>query len=69
MAQVRFRVELNVVNHTMVKRVPKVTGTLGLCAWHAEVILEAGEIRLARQTDGYGITYVMHFVCCTAVIA
>lgn len=69
MAQVRLRVELDVVDHAMVKRVPKVTGTLGLCAWHAEVIFEAGEIRLTGQTDGYGITYVMHFIRCTAIVA
>ena len=69
MAQVRLRVELDVVDHAMVKRVPKVTGTPGLCAWHAEVIFEAGEIRLTGQTDGYGITYVMHFIRCTAIVA
>ena len=57
------------MRHAVVERVPEVPGAVGFGGWHAEVVDAAGEIRLARYTDGNCIRYDLAAVCRAAVVA
>jgi hypothetical protein len=67
-AQVGLRVQLDVVDHTVVERVPEVAQSLGLRARHPEVVDVAGEVGLAGHADTLRVSDVVCFVRGTAVV-
>ena len=66
--EVCFRVELNVMNHTIVEGIPEVAHPAGSGAGHAKVVTIAGEIGLTGHTDGDIVRDMMHGVTCTTVV-
>ena len=66
--EVRFYVELNVMNHTTVEGIPEVAHPARLGAGHAKVVMIAGEIGLTGHTDGDIVRDMMHGVTCPTVV-
>lgn len=52
-------VELYVVNHAVVERVPEISGAVGFDRRHAEVVDISSEVGLSGDTDGYIVGDIM----------
>jgi hypothetical protein len=63
MSKAGLGVNLHIVSHSRIERIPEVSEALGFGAGHSEVIDEAGEVRLSRNIDGDIIGYVVDRVC------
>jgi hypothetical protein len=68
MSKVGLGVNLHIVSHSGIERIPEVSEALGFGAGHSEVIDEAGEVRLSRNIDGDIIGYVVDRVCRSSIV-
>jgi hypothetical protein len=68
MSKVGLGVNLHIVSHSGIERIPEVSEALWFGAGHSEVMNVAGEVRLSRNTDGYIIGYVVDRVCRSSIV-
>lgn len=69
MTEICFSVELDEVDHPIVKRVPEILDTTRLSAGHAEVVPESCEVSLARHTDANIVGDVVGTISGATIIA
>lgn len=68
MSKVGLGVNPHIVSHFGIEGIPEGSEALGFSAGHSEVIDEAGEVRLSRNTDGDIIGYVVDRVCRSSIV-
>ena len=68
MSKVGLSVNLHIVSHSGIERIPEISEAFRLGARHSEVIDVAGEVRLSRNTDGHIIRYVVDRVCRSSIV-
>lgn len=69
MSEVGLGIDLDIVDHSVIERVPEVAKAVGFLARHPEVVPIAGEVCLARHADGHGVCDVVGLVRGSAVVA
>lgn len=69
MAEIGLGIELDVMRHPVIERVPEVLDTTGLRARHAEVVAETGEVSLAGHADAGIVGDVLCLIGCPCVVA
>lgn len=67
-AEISLGIELDVMRHPVIERVPEVLDATGLRARHAEVVTKTREVSLAGHADAGIVCDVLCLVGCSSVV-